>query len=138
MKIFKLNTLNFKLFIIIAILSCFNFIFVLSSENIIDRIQVSLITFSPVLLSFILFSIKKIYNNTLTRLPGILLIFTVNISTLLLYIIFAINTQLFTTIEGWMNSSLYLLVLPIYSGIAGILVSFTTFLILLIKQIYNK
>ncbi len=138
MKIFKWNTLNSKLFIIIGILACFNFIFVLGSENIIDRIQVSLITFSPVLLALVLFFIKKIYNNTLTRLPVILLIFTANTTTFLLYLIFAFKTQLFTTVEGWMSSSIYLLILPIYSGIASIVVFFITFLVLLIMQLLQK
>lgn len=131
----KLNRLNSKLFIMTAILSLFNFVFVLSSEGIIDRIQISLLTFSPVLLGLVLFSIKKIYNHTLTRLPAILFIFTVNSSTILLYIIFAINTQLFTTVEGWMSSSLYLLILPIYSGIVSVVVFFTTFLILLVMRL---
>jgi len=130
-----LNRLNSKLFIMIAILSLFNFIFVLRPESIIDRIQISLLTFLPVLLGLILFSIKKIYNHTLTRLPAILFVFTVNSATILLYIVFAINTQLFTTVEGWMSSSLYLLVLPIYSGIVSVAVSFTTFLILLIMRL---
>lgn len=138
MKKFKMNTSNFILFIILGLLSCFNFIVVLGSENIIDRIQVSLITFSPVLLALIFFSIKKIYDNSLTRLPAIMFIFTVNIATLFLYILFAINTQLFTTVEGWMSSSLYLLILPIYSGIASIVVSFTTFSVLLILQLHKK
>ena len=138
MKNFKINALNLKLFIVIGILFCFNFIYVLGSERITDRIQVSLITFSPVLLALILFSIKKIYSNTLIRLPAIVFIFTVNASTLLLYFVFAANTRLFTTVEGWMSSSIYLLILPIYCGIASLAVSFTTFLVLLIIQIHKK
>ena len=138
MKTFKMDALNFKLFIAVGILFCFNFIFVLGSENITDRIQISLITFSPVLLALILFSIKKIYSNRLTRLPANMFIFTVNASTLLLYIMFAANTRLFTTVEGWMSSSLYLLILPIYSGIASLAVSFTPFLVLLLMQIHKK
>ncbi|PLX34224.1 MAG: hypothetical protein C0604_02000 [Clostridiales bacterium] len=138
MKTLKMNALNFKLFIAVGILFCFNFIFVLGSENIADRIQVSLITFSPVLLALVLFSIKKTYSNKLTRLPAIMFIFTVNASTLLLYIIFAANTRLFTTVEGWMSSSLYLLILPIYTGIASLAVSLTTFLAVLIMQIHKK
>ena len=121
MKVTKLYNLNSKLFIIIAILFLFNFIYVLNPENITDRIQVSLITFAPVLLALILFSIKKIHNYTLTRLSIILFVFTVNVSTLVLYFLFALNTQLFTTVEGWMSSSLYLLLIPIYTGIASLL-----------------
>jgi formate hydrogenlyase subunit 3/multisubunit Na+/H+ antiporter MnhD subunit len=138
MEISKLNNLNSKLFIITGILSSFNFFYVLRAENITDRFQVSLITFAPVLLALILFSIKRIFNNKLTRLPTVLFTFTANISTLLLYLYFAINTQLFTTVEGWMSSSLYLLVLPIYSGITSLVVSISTFLVLLISQLYNK
>lgn len=86
MEISKLNNLNSKLFFIIGILSGFKFVYVLRSENIIDRIQVSLITFAPVLLALILFSIKPIFSKTLTRLPKALYVFTANISTLLLYL----------------------------------------------------
>jgi hypothetical protein len=138
MKVTKLYNLNSKLFIIIAILFLFNFIYVLNPENITDRIQVSLITFAPVLLALILFSIKKIHNYTLTRLSIILFVFTVNVSTLVLYFLFALNTQLFTTVEGWMSSSLYLLLIPIYTGIASFVVFSITFLVSLVMQLLKK
>lgn len=137
MEISKLNNLNSKLLIISGILSSFNFLYVLRSENITDRIQVSLITFSPVLIALILFSSRSIFNNTLTRLPTVLFIFTANISTLLLYIFFAINTLLFTSVEGWASGSLYLLVLPLYSGVVSLVVFITTFLILLISRLFK-
>lgn len=137
MEISKLNNLNSKLLIISGILSSFNFLYVLRSENITDRIQVSLITFSPVLIALILFSSRSIFNNTLTRLPTVLFIFTANISTLLLYIFFAINTLLFTSVEGWASGSLYLLVLPLYSGVVSLVVFITTFLVLLISRLFK-
>jgi hypothetical protein len=132
------KNLNSKLFIATGILFCFNFLYVLGAENIIDRIQVSLITFAPVLLALILFSIKKLYNYSLIKLPILLFILTANITTLFLYLMFAFQTNLFTTVEGWMNSIVYLLLLPIYAGIASLVVSATTFLVILIIRIFKR
>lgn len=130
MKNSKVDTINSILFMIIVIIFSFNFFYILRPENYIDRIQVSLITFAPVLLAFIIFSIKKIYKYQLLRVPMQLFILTVNLSTVLLYFTFAVKTNLFTTVEGWMSSTLYLLVLPIYTIAAGIIVFLLTILVL--------
>jgi len=67
-----------------------------------------------------------------------LFIFTVNTFTLFLYLLFAFKTQLYTRVEGFMSSSIYLLILPTYTRVVSLVVSIITFLVLLIINYSRK
>lgn len=134
MKDSKLYKINFNLFIITSIILIFNAVFVINDEGLIDVLQVTFIAFLPVVIAFVLYNIKKMYNNPTIKIATMLFVFSANILTIFLYIFFALKTALFTTVEGFMSGEIYLLMLPIYSIPISIAVFILT---IIIKLMYN-